>query len=57
MDSQIFKEQLQRSKPNGLKSFLCHLKAIKTLMSKMGSLDPFGTQNTSYGQKKGQESN
>jgi hypothetical protein len=29
-DSQIFKEQLQGSKPIGLKSFLYHWKAIET---------------------------
>jgi hypothetical protein len=42
MDSRMFKEQLQGSKPNGLRSFLYHWKAIKTYMSKMGSHDPFG---------------
>ncbi len=30
MDSQIFKEQLQGSKPIGLKNFLYHWKSIKT---------------------------
>jgi hypothetical protein len=42
MDSQIFREQLQGSKPNGLKKNLYHWKAIETYMSKMGSHDPFG---------------
>jgi hypothetical protein len=30
VDSQMFREQLQGSKPNGLKSSLYHWKAIKT---------------------------
>jgi len=38
----MFKERLQRSKPNGLKDFLYHWKDIKTCMSKMGSHHPFG---------------
>jgi hypothetical protein len=42
MDSQMFREQLQGSKPNGLRRFLYHWKAIETYMSKMGSHDPFG---------------
>jgi len=42
MDSRIFKEQLQGSKPIGLKSFLYHWKSLGTQMSKMGSHDPFG---------------
>jgi hypothetical protein len=42
MDSQMFREQLQGSKPNGLKSFLYHWKSIETKMFKMGLHDPFG---------------
>jgi hypothetical protein len=38
----MFKKQLRESKPNGLKIFLYHWKAIETYMSKMGSHDPFG---------------
>jgi len=41
VDSRIFKERLQGSKPNGLNNSLYHWKAIKTQMSKMGSHDPF----------------
>jgi hypothetical protein len=42
MDFRIFKKKLQRSKLIGLKSYLCHWKALKTKMSKMGLYDPFG---------------
>jgi len=42
LDSQIFKEQLQGSKPNGLKSSLYHWKILKTKMFKLGSHNPFG---------------
>jgi hypothetical protein len=42
VDSQIFKERLQGSKPNGLKNYLYHWKALGTYMSKMGLHDPFG---------------
>jgi hypothetical protein len=42
MDSQILRQQLQRSKPNGLRSSLYHWKALGTKMSKMGLHDPFG---------------
>jgi hypothetical protein len=42
MDSQIFRERLQRSKPLTLESYLYHWKAIETQMSKMVSHDPFG---------------
>ncbi len=42
VDSQIFIEQFQGSKPITLKSSLYHQKAIETWMSKMGSYDPFG---------------
>jgi hypothetical protein len=42
MDSQIFREQLQGSKPIALRSSLYHRKTLRTLMFKMGSHDPFG---------------
>jgi hypothetical protein len=42
MDSQIFKERLQGSKPIGSKIYVYHLKILETKMSKMGSHDPFG---------------
>jgi hypothetical protein len=42
MDSQIFKEQLQGSKPIELKSSLYHWKALGKYMSKVGLHDPFG---------------
>jgi hypothetical protein len=42
MDFQIFKEELQGSKPIGLWGSLYHWKALGTCMSKMGSHDPFG---------------
>ncbi len=42
MDSWIFREQLQRSKPIGLKSSSYHWIALGTQMSEMGSHDPFG---------------
>jgi len=38
----MFREQLQGSKPNGLKSYLYHWKAIETQMSKMSLHNPFG---------------
>jgi hypothetical protein len=38
----MFKERLQGSKPNGLKSFLYHWKTIETQISKIGSHDPYG---------------
>jgi len=41
MDSQIFKKQFQGSKLNGLRIYLNHWKDLRTLMSKMGSHDPF----------------
>jgi hypothetical protein len=41
MDSQIFWERLQGSKPIGLRSSLYHWKNLGTYMSKMGSHDPF----------------
>jgi len=42
MDFGIFKEQLQGSKPIGLKSSLYHWKPFGMKMFKMGSHDPFG---------------
>jgi hypothetical protein len=42
MDFQIFKEQLQGSKPNRSRSSLYHWKSLRTQMSKMGSHDLFG---------------
>jgi hypothetical protein len=42
MDSWMFREWLQGSKPNGSKSSLYHWKNIETKMSKMGSHHPFG---------------
>jgi hypothetical protein len=42
MDSQIFRERLQGSKPMGLKNSLYHWKFLGTYMSKMSLHDPFG---------------
>ncbi len=42
VNSWMFREQLQGSKPNGLRSSLYHLKDIETQMSKMSLHDPFG---------------
>jgi hypothetical protein len=42
VDSRIFIERLEESKPIGLKSSLYHWKALGTQMSKVGSHDPFG---------------
>ncbi len=42
MDSWIFRERLQGSKPIGMRSSLYHWKNLGTYMSKMGSYDPFG---------------
>ncbi len=42
MDSQIFIERLQGSKPIRLKNSLYHWKALGTEMSKMGLHNPFG---------------
>jgi len=46
VNSQIFIEQLQESKLNGLKISLYHRKDIGTYMSKMGSHDPIWTLKT-----------
>jgi len=42
MDCQIFREQLYKSKLNGLRSSLYHWKALGTYISKMGFHNPFG---------------
>jgi hypothetical protein len=42
VDSQTFRERLQRSKHLVLRSSLYHQKAIEVWMSKMGSHNPFG---------------
>jgi hypothetical protein len=42
MDSQIFKERLQGSKPMGLRSSLNHWEDLGTYMFKVGLYDPFG---------------
>jgi hypothetical protein len=42
MESWIFKEQSNESKPIGLKISLYHWKSLETLMFKMGLHDPFG---------------
>jgi hypothetical protein len=42
MDSQIFKERFQESKPIRLGSSLYHWKSLGTKISKVGSHDPFG---------------
>jgi hypothetical protein len=57
VDSRIFREQLQGSKLNGLRSSLYHWKNSGTYMYKMGSHEPFEHLKQSYGQKKGRESN
>jgi hypothetical protein len=41
MDSQIFRERLQKSKLIELKNFLYHWKTFQTYMFKMGSHVPF----------------
>jgi hypothetical protein len=57
MDSWIFNEQLQGSKPIGLRSSLYHQKDLGTYMSKMGLHDPFGHFKHKLWLKKGRESN
>jgi hypothetical protein len=42
VDSQVFRERLQGSKPIALKNSLYHWKAIETQMFEMGLHDPFG---------------
>jgi hypothetical protein len=55
MDSQIFRVQLQGSKPMSLKSFLYHWKTIKTYMSKMGSCCSFTHLKHKLWPKEGRE--
>jgi hypothetical protein len=57
MDSQIFREQFQGSKPIRLKSYLCHWKLLEFRCLKWARMTQLSTLNTSYGQKKGRESN
>jgi len=57
VESQMFREQLQGSKPNGLKSYLYHWKAIETQMSKMSLDNPFGHLKHMLWPKEGPESN
>jgi hypothetical protein len=56
VDSWVFKERLQRSKPIGLKSSLYHRKTLGTGMSKMGSHDQFGHFKHKFGPKEGPRS-
>ena len=53
MDFQIFKKQLQRSKPIKLRSSLYHWKYFGTKMSKMGLHNPFGHLKHKLWPKKG----
>jgi hypothetical protein len=53
MNSWIFREQLQGSKPIVMWSFLYHWKALGTLISKMGSHDSFGWLKHKLWAKKG----
>jgi hypothetical protein len=57
MDSWIFIGQLQGSKPIGLKISLYHWKDIKSRCLKWARMTHLDIWNTSYGQKKGWESN
>jgi hypothetical protein len=57
LDSRMFRERLQRSKPNGSKSSLYHWKVIKCKCLKWARMTHLDIWNTSYGQKKGRESN
>jgi hypothetical protein len=56
-DFQNFRVWLQGSKHLTLRRYLYHWKAIETLMSKMGSMSHLDICSTSYGKKKGRESN
>jgi len=56
-DSQNFRVWLHGSKHLALGCYLYHWKTIEVKMSKMASLDHLDIWNTSYGQKKGRESN
>jgi hypothetical protein len=53
VDSWIFKERLQGSKPNGLQGSLYHWKALGMQMSKMGLHNPFGHLKKKLRPKKG----
>jgi len=55
MDSWMFREWLQGSKPNGSKSSLYHWKSIETWMFNMGSHDPFGHLKDKLWPKEGSE--
>jgi hypothetical protein len=57
MDSWIFREWFQGSKPIGLGIYLYHWKSFGTYMSKMACMTHFDGSYTSYGQKKSWESN
>jgi hypothetical protein len=58
VDFWIFKEWLQGSKPNGLRSSLYHFrKPLECRCLKWARMTHLDTSNTSYGQKKGEESN
>ncbi len=57
-DSRIFRERLQGSKPIALKSSLYHWKKLlKRRCLKWARMTNLDIWNTSYGQKKGRESN
>jgi hypothetical protein len=53
VDSRMFREWLQRPKPNGSRNSLYHWKAIETWMFKMGSHHPFGHLKHKLWPKKG----
>ncbi len=57
MDSWIFRTWLQGSKPIALKSYLYHWKLLKRKCLKWARIAHLDIWNTSYGQKKGRESN
>jgi len=57
VDSQMFRKWLQRSKLNGLRGYLYHCKVIERRCLKWVRITHLDIWNTSYGQKKGQESN
>jgi hypothetical protein len=57
MDSQTFRERLQRSKHLTLKKNLYYWKVIEVSMSTMARMTCLDIYNTSYGKKEGPESN
>jgi hypothetical protein len=57
MDSQIFKEKLQRSKPIGLRSSYIIGNLLECRCLKWACMTYLNTSNTSYGQKKGRKLN